>query len=302
MTPAESPQMARRWPAAAKDPNAPLTRGNRLCPMQGKWLRWGVESEMSVQAGVGVLDGVRPVGSVRCRRERTDITVRDTRALRWVGEQSGARLDVVGVLLGRLGDSGGPVSLRTVRDVVARWERRGLAVAERSATGVWVSLNRRGLDRVGLGRLREYRVPWNLERHHHAVNVARLSYEAVPREAGWVAERLLWAERGEESWHVPDGLIRAEDWRGGGMSTGIEVELSRKPRREYRDEVFGKLLRGAHPVKTVRYFTASERFRDALTQDLGAVIGTDRRVEWSVELLPTVAGVSYIPEGGGRRG
>ena len=159
-----------------------------------------------------------------------------------------------------------------------------------------------GLDRVGLEALREYRVPWNLERHHHAVNVARLSYEGVRREAPWVSERLLWAERSGESWHVPDGLIRVEDWRGGGFSTGVEVELSRKPRREYRDEVFGKLLRGAHPVKRVRYFTADTRFRDALTQDLGAVIGADQRIEWSVELLPDVAGVSYIPEGGGRRG
>ena len=223
-------------------------------------------------------------------------------ALRWVGEMYGVRLDVLGVLLGRLGCGAGPVSERTVRDVVARWERLGLVTRERSASGVWVSLTRRGLDRVGLDGLREYRVPWNLERHHHAVNVCRLSYEGQRREAPWVSERLLWAERSGESWHVPDGLIRVEDWRGGGWSTGVEVELSRKRRSEYRDEVFGKLLRGAHPVTRVRYLVAAERFRDLLTADLRAVIGADRRVEWSVELLPEVAGVSLIPEGGGRRG
>ena len=100
---------------------------------------------------------------------------------------------------------------------MARWERLGLAVAERTPTGVWVTLSRRGLDRVGLGGLRVARVPWNRERHHHAVNVARLSYEGQRREAPWVSERLLWAERGEESWHVPDGVIRVEDWRGGGV-------------------------------------------------------------------------------------
>ena len=133
---------------------------------------------MSVLADAGVLDGVRSAGA-GCRRKRTDITVRDVQGLRWVAEMYGVRLDVAGVLLGRLGETGGPVSLRTVRDVVARWERLGLAVVERTATGVWVSLSRRGLDRVGLEALREYRVPWNLERHHHAVNVARLSYEGV---------------------------------------------------------------------------------------------------------------------------
>ena len=267
----------------------------------GNWLRVGVEREVSVLAGVGVLDDVRSADAVRRRCRGPEVTVRDAMALRWVGEQYSARLDVLGVLLGRLGE-GGLLGADGVRKQVARWVRLSLVTTERSATGIWVTLTRRGLDRAGLDRLRVVGVPWNRERHHHAVNVARLSYEAVPREAGWVAERLLWAERGDESWHVPDGLIRAEDWRGGGMSTGIEVELSRKPRREYRDEVFGKLLRGAHPVKRVRYFTADPRFRDALTQDLGAVIGGDRRVEWSVELLPTVAGVSYIPEGGGRRG
>jgi hypothetical protein len=248
----------------------------------------------------GVLEAAQ--AEVTVRRERRDVTVRDVAALRWVGEQSGVRLDVLGVLLGRLGQGGGPLSLWGVRNQVGRWESRGLVGAERSVTGVWVSLTRKGLDRVGLEKMREYQVPWNLERHHHAVNVVRLAYESRQRQAPWVSERLLWAERAGESWHVPDGLIRVEDWNGGGWSTGVEVELTRKRRSEYRDEVFGKLLRGSHPVTRVRYFVATSRFRDALTADLAAVIGRDRRVEWSVELLPQVDGCSHIPEGGRRRG
>lgn len=250
-------------------------------------------------AGAGVLDGMaaEQVGGVGCgRRERTDITVRDTLALRWVGEQYGVRLDVVGVLLGRLGGAGGPLSLRTVRDVVARWERRGMAVAERSATGVWVSLTKRGLDRVGLG-VREYRVPWNLERHHHAVSCVRLAYEGIERPGAWVSERLTWSERAgaEASWHVPDGVVRTDDWQNGGWSEAVEVELTRKPLVEYRDDVFGNLRHGSHPIRMVRYFVADERFRERLAEDLGVAVRENSEwVNWSVELLPVVEGTSYI--------
>lgn len=210
---------------------------------------------------------------------------------------------MLGVLLGRIGGAGGALSLRTVRDVVARWERLGLARLTRMTSGGWVSLTRLGLDRVDLGGLPVVRVPWVRERHHHAVNAVRLSFEAVAREAHWVSERLTWAERGRDgSWHVSDGLLRAEDWRGGGWSIGIEVELTRKSRSAYRDEVFGNLRRGSHPVREVRYFVAGQRFADALIADLDAVTFGDRRVAWSVNLLPQVAGVDYIPKGGGGRG
>jgi hypothetical protein len=250
---------------------------------------------VEVLSVVGVLEDE----GVRVRRRHVPmVTGRDVVALRWVGEQYGARLDVLGVLLGRLG-GGEVLSLRSVRDVVGRWRERGLAEAERLESGVWVSLTRKAQVRAGLGDLRLKKVPWKLERHHHAVNVVRLAYEADRDRAvvaPWVSERLTWHERADAGWHVPDGVIRVEDPRrhGGGRSEAVEVELSRKSRREYRDEVFGNLRRGSHPVELVRYFVESERFRDGLAEDLAAVSGDRKLVRWSVELLPEVPGVSYI--------
>lgn len=241
----------------------------------------------------------------RVRRRRTDITERDTAALQWVGEQYGARMDVLGVLLGRLGNGDGPVSLRTARDVVGRWVRLRLARTEPMPGGAWVTLTRPGVDVSGLGVMQTRRFPARLARHHHAVNVVRLAYEADPERAQenpWVSERLTWRERVGHTWHVPDGVIKTGP-AVGGWSIGVEVELHRKSPQEYRDDVFGKLRQGSHPIREVRYFVPSARFRDALITDITeALDGTTVPARWSVRLLPTVDGVSYIPEGGGRRG
>lgn len=246
-----------------------------------------------LEGGVAARAGAERV--VR-RRRGLEITGRDVEALRWCGEQYGVRLDVLGVLLGRLGETGGPLSVSAVRDVVGRWKRLRLAKAERLPGGVWVSLSRQGLDRVGLEEMRTVGVPLLRERHAHAVNVVRLDRESRSREGRWVSERLTWAERGGLGWHVPDGVIRVEDGRGGGWSVAVEVELSRKLRVQYQ-EVFARVRRGSHPVRVVRYFVATERFRDLLVADLTAVAGD--RVEWSVHVLPEVPGVSYIPGRGG---
>src|SRR5688572_23822081 len=73
------------------------------------------------------------------RRRRPDLTARDRDVLKWLGEQYGARLDVLGVLLGRLGDSGEPLSHWTVRSHVDRWERAGLVRKERALGQMWVT-------------------------------------------------------------------------------------------------------------------------------------------------------------------
>lgn len=242
-----------------------------------------------VAGGVGV--------KVVRRRRGPEVTDRDVEVLRWVGEQYGARMDVLGVLLGRFGDGEGPVSLWTVRDQVSRWRRMGFARTETVPGGAWVTLTRWGLEAVGLGDLRTSRLSLRLARHRHAVNVVRLDYEADVGRAGmapWVSERLTWRERGDSDWHVPDGVVKGE-----GGAVAVEVELHRKGEGEYRDEVFGKLRRGSCPVREVRYFVPSERPRVTLAGILGeALAGVPVAAVWSVDVLPVVAGVPYLGSGG----
>lgn len=248
--------------------------------------------------------GVVEERSERRRRRGPVVTERDVVALRWVGEQYGARLDVLGVLLGRLGEVGEPLSLWAVRDQVTRWERLGFARPEMMPGGWWVTLTRRGLDVSDLEELRTTRLRLRTARHRHAINAVRLDYEADPvraEMAPWVSERLTWRERGESDWHVPDGVIKVSGPAGVRQAIAVEVELKRKSREEYRDEVFGKLRRGSHPVREVRYFVPGERFRGTLA---GMIAGAlDQRTvpaRWSVHLLPEVPGVTYLRGGAGR--
>ena len=80
-------------------------------------------------------DGRPAAGSSRRPRWDTDagITDRDVAALRWLGQQYAARSDVLRVLLGRLSPGSprveGLIGEATLRDVVDRWEDRGLVAA-----------------------------------------------------------------------------------------------------------------------------------------------------------------------------
>ncbi len=79
----------------------------------------------------------RPRGSSRRPRWDTDagITDRDVAALRWLGQQYAARSDVLRVLLGRLSPGSprveGQLGETTLRDVLDRWEDRGLVARDR---------------------------------------------------------------------------------------------------------------------------------------------------------------------------
>jgi len=73
-------------------------------------------------------------GGRSSRRPRWDadagITARDVAALRWLGQQYAARSDVLRVLLGRLSPGSprvaGQLGEATLRDMLDRWEDRGL--------------------------------------------------------------------------------------------------------------------------------------------------------------------------------
>jgi hypothetical protein len=135
----------------------------------------------------------------KARRSRTpEFTRRDAAALTWLGEQYGARLDVLSVLLGRLGETRAPLSRWAVRDQVERWKRQRLVATERALGDTWVTPTRLGLDRVGLSGLPTWRVPVTRVRHCHGVNILRLWYEGKPdaARAPWISERMTYRERG----------------------------------------------------------------------------------------------------------
>lgn len=236
---------------------------------------------------------------VKRRNRGPDFTKRDSDALRWIGEQYGTRLDVLGVLLGRLssadGHAGQPLSLRGVRNQIERWERSGLVRRERALGSTWVTLTRHGLDRVGLV-LPVWAVPATRVRHCHAVNVVRLWYETTPaaQVSPWISERMTYLERGKgPTWHIPDGVVRdPRDTPDGPVRhIAIEVELTHKGRRAYDEEVFSKLRAG---VESVSYFVPDEAFAQRLRGDIRAVLERKGSTKtWSVQLLPEVPGVTY---------
>lgn len=252
---------------------------------------------MSEQAA-GQVAATAATVEVKRRNRGPDFTARDAAALQWVGEQYGCRLDVLGVLLGRLGTdsfTAPALSLRGVRNQVDRWERQGLVRRERALASTWVTLTRHGLDRVGLS-FPTWAVPTTRVRHCHAVNIVRLWYEAtqMARAAPWISERLMYQERGKDgTWHIPDGVVRdPRDAPDGPIRhIAIEVELTHKGRRAYDDEVLSKLRAG---VDTLYYFVPDEAFKARLAIDIQTVQERKRMQKVvRIDLLPGVPGVTY---------
>jgi hypothetical protein len=100
-------------------------------------------------------------GSTLLRRRRArpwdagpEATARDLAALRFVGEQYAARLDVLAVVLGRLSPAvvrdAGRLGDRTVRQRVERREAGGWAERRRMLGHSWVLATRAGLRLAGM--------------------------------------------------------------------------------------------------------------------------------------------------------
>ena len=173
---------------------------------------------------------------------------RDLELLSWLGEQYGARVDQLEVLL-----DCGP---RTVQRVIARLRDAGLVTTRRLLVGepAWVIPTSAGLRAAG-----QHFVVWQprigLLAHVGAVNDVRLHVQARSPESEWIPERLLARERhaGE---HLADGLVITEARR-----VAIEVELTVKSHRRVTailDELTGR-------YDTVLYFCAPGPHRQ-LTQ------------------------------------
>jgi hypothetical protein len=222
-------------------------------------------------------------------------------ALRFVGEQYVARLDVLAAVLGRLSRGqlrvAGRLGRRTVRQRVERWETAGWAVRRRMLDHTWVLPTRTGLRLAGLEL-----DPWvpALDRlaHHHAAAVVRLHREAVPGQGGWVCERELWRRRGKASWHMVDGALPAPvptHWQGISEAWElVEVELTQKARHRL---VAALKTRPPHTAAITYYVPAG--LHAALSGQLASVVRElGGRPEVVVEPLPQVPGVTYLPAGG----
>jgi hypothetical protein len=82
-------------------------------------------------------------GSARRARWDSDagITARDVAALVWLGQQYGARSDVLRVLLGRLSPGSpwvaGQLGEEPLRQILDRWDERGLITRDRLLGYLW---------------------------------------------------------------------------------------------------------------------------------------------------------------------
>ncbi len=250
--------------------------------------------------------GARSGGARRARWDTdSGVTARDVAALVWLGQQYAARSDVLRVLLGRLSPSStrveGMLGETTLRDVLDRWQDRGLIERDRLLGHVWAAPTAKALRLVGL----DVR-PWSFVipqlAHVHAVGVVRLALEpSIPPGGRWVSEREL---RGESARHVPDGAVELPD-RSDDTGTGlygqdvdplprrvaVEVELTRKNSARLRES----WQRPRHGRWTRTVYYAPAEVAGYLDRQLARI---RPRHPISVRPLPAVPGTSYPRPGG----
>ena len=255
-------------------------------------------------------DGAR-FGYSSSRRPRWDIdagiTERDVAALCWLGQQYAARSDVLRVLLGRLSPGSpkvtGQLSEQTLRQILTRWEERGLIARDRLLGFQWVAPTVKALRLVGLD-VRSWSFVIPQLAHVHAVGVVRLALEpSIPAGGRWLSERELRREAGKS--HVPDGAVQlpeAPDLEAGAGLYGedvdalpkriaVEVELTRKGAARLREA----WTRPRHGRWTRTVYYAPPEVAAYLTGQLQRI---RPRHPIQVHPLPEVAGTSYLRPGG----
>jgi hypothetical protein len=254
--------------------------------------------------------GSRPAGG-SSRRPRWDadagITDRDVAALRWLGQQYAARSDVLRVLLGRLSPGSprvaGQLGEETLRQILDRWEDRGLIARDRLLGHLWVAPTAKALRLVGLDvRAWSFVVPQLA--HVHAVAVVRLALEpSIPAGGRWLSERELRREAGKSL--VPDAAAQLPDdpdlEAGSGLygedvdplprRVAVEVELTRKGAARLR-EAWTRPRHGRW-VRTVYY--APPEVAGYLTGQLQRI---RPRHPIQIHPLPDVPGTTYMRPGG----
>jgi hypothetical protein len=245
------------------------------------------------------------------RRPRWDIdagiTERDVAALYWLGQQYAARSDVLRVLLGRLSPGSpkvaGQLSEQTLRQILSRWEDRGLIARDRLLRFQWVAPTVKALRLIGLD-VRGWSFVIPQLAHVHAVGVVRLALEpSIPEGGRWLSERELRREAGKS--HVPDAAVELPDDPEAAAGSGlygedvdplpkrvaVEVELTRKGAARLR-EAWTRPRHGRWQ-RTVYY--APPEVAGYLTGQLQRI---RPRHPIQVQPLPAVAGTTYMRPGG----
>jgi hypothetical protein len=143
---------------------------------------------------------------------------RDIDVLCWLGEQYGARVDQLEILMGC-----GP---RTVQRVTGRLRAAGLVTTRRLLVGdpAWVIPTSAGLRAAGQ-HFHTWEPRVGLLAHVAAVNDVRMHVQARSPESEWIPERLLARDR-QAGAHLPDGVVITD-----GRRVAIEVELTVKSQR-----------------------------------------------------------------------
>jgi hypothetical protein len=228
-------------------------------------------------------------------------------ALRWLGQQYAARSDVLRVLLGRLSPGSpriaGQLGDETLRQILDRWEDRGLISRDRLLGHLWVAPTVKALRLVGLDvRAWSFVIPQLA--HVHAVGVVRLALEpSIPAGGRWLSERELRREAGKS--HVPDGAIQLPDdpdtEAGAGLygedvdplpkRVAVEVELTRKGAARLREA----WTRPRHGRWTRTVYYAPPEVAGYLTGQLQRI---RPRHPIQVYPLPDVPGTTYMRPGG----
>ena len=251
-------------------------------------------------------------GDGSSRRPRWDIdagiTERDVAALCWLGQQYAARSDVLRVLLGRLSPGSpkvtGQLSEQTLRQILGRWEDRGLIARDRLLGYQWVAPTAKAVRLVGLDvRAWSFVIPQLA--HVHAVGVVRLALEpSIPDGGRWLSERELRHDAGKR--HVPDGAIELPDasdvQTGAGLygeavdplpaRVAVEVELTRKTAARLRES----WTRPRHGRWQQTVYYAPPEVASYLTSQLERI---RPKHPISVRPLPEVPGTSYPTRTGG---
>jgi hypothetical protein len=227
------------------------------------------------------------------------LTARDGAALAWIGEQYGVRADVAALVLASHSARSEPLSRRTVRVQLDRWERAGLMLRQRLYGRSWVVPTAAGLAFAGLPYT-PWRPAYGRLAHVHAVSVVRLALEAEHPDLRerWISERALERERRQAggTWHRADAAVEipapADRPTLQRALHAIEVELTPKSRPNLA-EVFDTL---AGDTVAVTYFAPAGDVA-ALRVALAEITAGHRpRVDVRVLELPRVVGVTYEGE------
>lgn len=210
----------------------------------------------------------RAIATSSRRPAGTLLRPRDLEVLSWLGEQYGARVDHLEVLLGC-----GP---RTVQRVVSRLADHRLVRVHRLLYGkpAWVVPTGLGHRVTGDG-FRAWSPNLGLLAHVAAVNNVRLHVQQRSPDSVWVPERTLARDR-IAGQHLPDGLVVLD-----GREIAVEVELTVKSAQRL-EAIIGELC---SRYEMVLYFCAP-----AVHRRLTELADGGRRPGLAVRELPTTGG------------